>query len=267
MITVLLLLAIASQAQTCGESGFSPTPNLAMQYIVGGQVASEGDFPWQVGLVENGYLICGGTYVIGPDGNPRVITAAHCLSGKNPRPADYSVVFGMQSTNVAGNRQVVAASTITVHSGYNSNTMANDIAVIRFSAAGKTQISSTWAKPACLPSRAYIHGENSLVSGWGTTSEGGSSSSQLRYVWKTLISLANCENTGNSGNLDNTMLCAGETGKDACQGDSGGPLVVYRGSSWELVGVVSWGFGCGRANYPGVYADTWALRSWINSNL
>lgn len=46
---------------------------------------------------------------------------------------------------------------------------------------------------------------------------GGSSSSTLRYVWKPLLSLAECENTGNANNLDSTMMCAGEAGKDACQ--------------------------------------------------
>jgi len=32
-----------------------------------------------------------------------------------------------------------------------------------------------------------------------------------------MITLAECEKTGNAGNLDSTMVCAGEAGKDACQ--------------------------------------------------
>jgi len=42
---------------------------------------------------------------------------------------------------------------------------------------------------------------------------------------------------------------------DACDGDSGGPLIANIDGKFTLVGVTSWGFGCGYLNSPGVYTD------------
>ena len=47
------------------------------------------------------------------------------------------------------------------------------------------------------------------------------------------------------------------------QGDSGGPMVVGNGNSWEQVGVVSWGIGCGKAHFPGVYTRVTEMKGWI----
>ena len=57
------------------------------------------------------------------------------------------------------------------------------------------------------------------------------------------------------------MICAGDEkgGKDACQNDSGGPLVVNN----VLYGIVSFGIGCGRADFPGVYTNVAKYASWI----
>lgn len=71
---------------------------------------------------------------------------------------------------------------------------------------------------------------------------------------------------GGSGITD-TMICAGaeEGGKDACQMDSGGPLVDDK--TGDLVGVVSWGNGCAKAGYAGVYARVGKFIPWIADNL
>merc|ERR1711978_816880 len=66
------------------------------------------------------------------------------------------------------------------------------------------------------------------------------------------------------GGIMDHMLCAGQKGKDSCSGDSGGPMQIGSGETWTQVGVVSWGIGCGKSHYPGVYSRVSKLRDWID---
>uniref|UniRef100_A0A6A7G7Y5 Titin-like n=2 Tax=Hirondellea gigas TaxID=1518452 RepID=A0A6A7G7Y5_9CRUS len=65
--------------------------------------------------------------------------------------------------------------------------------------------------------------------------------------------------------LPASSFCAGgESGHDACQGDGGGPLVCEVDGYYEVSGLVSWGFGCGRHEVPGVYVKVSSFIGWIN---
>jgi hypothetical protein len=59
-------------------------------------------------------------------------------------------------------------------------------------------------------------------------------------------------------------LCAGQPGGgvDTCAGDSGGPL---RDGTGTVVGITSWGIGCGRPGRPGVYTRVSAIAAWIDA--
>lgn len=55
------------------------------------------------------------------------------------------------------------------------------------------------------------------------------------------------------------------------QGDSGGPLMWPRGVDQEdryyIIGVVSYGFKCAEAGYPGVYTRVTHFLDWIQSTV
>ena len=69
------------------------------------------------------------------------------------------------------------------------------------------------------------------------------------------------------GRLRSDEICAGtpdrdnnglsDSGPDACEGDGGGPLMCLLGSQNTpfLVGITSWGVGCGKEGSPGVYSS------------
>jgi trypsin len=99
-----------------------------------------------------------------------------------------------------------------------------------------------------------------FVSGWGSTRENGGSPRYLQGAFILTISESSCKDAYRQS-ITSRMLCAGLKGgvRDACQGDSGGPLVNKN----VLAGIVSWGKGCGREGYPGVYSNVSALRDYI----
>ena len=51
------------------------------------------------------------------------------------------------------------------------------------------------------------------------------------------------------------MICGGDQNLGPCFGDGGGPLIANIDGKFTLVGVTSWGKGCGGPNSIGVYSD------------
>lgn len=250
MFRVLLLAALSS----CALAEV-PMPD---GRIVGGQETTIENFPHQISLqyVLMGHM-CGGSIYK----ENVVITAAHCVDGA---PTSLlRIVAGTTSKSSGG--VSLSVDKVYKHENYNSKTVENDIAIIitkgSFTFSEKIQ-------PIGLPAAndEARAGSKAIVSGWGSLKEGGLSPSKLQYVEVNIVSLEECAKAyGSSNPVTESMLCAGVSGggKDACQGDSGGPLII--GST--LVGIVSWGSGCARPDYPGVYSNVAYLRNWIDAKL
>ncbi|CAH1378763.1 unnamed protein product [Tenebrio molitor] len=147
---------------------------------------------------------------------------------------------------------VVRITSIHQHPGYDPQLIDYDISLLHV--ASSFPLGSKVATIG-LPSSTTRWPPDTVafVSGWGSTMENGGSSRYLQGAFVLTISESSCEDAYRQS-ITSRMLCAGLKGgvKDACQGDSGGPLVNQN----VLAGIVSWGKGCGREGYPGVYSNS-----------
>lgn len=246
----------------------TPTTDPREIDIVGGQPAEPGEWPWQV-MVRPGAYLCGGSLIAAD----WVVTAAHCVynGDKLFAPSSVSVKLGEYDRTVSENgEQLHSIAEIIAHEEYDAQTNNNDIALLRLSspAVMNDRVASIGLLSTGM-SDAFAHpGTDAVVTGWGTTAEGGSAATKLMEVSVPIVSNDQCNRA--YGIVTDNMLCAGyqEGGKDSCQGDSGGPLVVRADSgTWRLAGVVSFGYGCARAGFYGVYTRVSRYENWIAGHL
>ncbi|KAJ8953991.1 hypothetical protein NQ314_007184 [Rhamnusium bicolor] len=209
-----------------------------------------GEYPWQVAILKKdpkeSVYVCGGTLI-----DPlHIITAAHCV--KTYTGFDLRVRLGEWD--------------------FYAGTLYNDIAILRMDKP------VDWSKqphisPACLPHPHDDYtGSRCWTTGWGKDAFGdfGKYQNILKEVDVPVVNNGVCQRQlqqtrlGYDFKLHPGFICAGgEEGKDACKGDGGGPMVCERGGTWQVVGVVSWGIGCGQNGVPGVYVKVAHYLDWI----
>ncbi len=253
-------------AQTLSRDGLSGPS------IVGGAPAQQGAWPWQVRLsitTQEGSFLCGGSLV----SDQWVLTAAHCIedAGATVSPANITVRAGSLQRDSGG--VVMGVSRVIKHPAYESVTTDNDIALLRLSSPLPLSKTISPIAPLSASQEQQLAAANTLatVTGWGTTSPGGTASATLMQAQVPLIGMSDCANQSayGSGQLSDNMLCAGykQGGKDACQGDSGGPLVVPNGQGGHvLAGIVSWGESCAAPDYPGIYTRVANYQPWLQTH-
>ena len=69
--------------------------------------------------------------------------------------------------------------------------------------------------------------------------------------------------------FEKSMFCAGfmEGGRDACVGDSGGALICVENEKPVIQGIISWGYKCGKPNFPGVYTRVSNYVDWVKYHI
>nr|XP_045005880.1 vitamin K-dependent protein C isoform X2 [Jaculus jaculus] len=238
--------------------------------IINGTITRQGDSPWQAILLDSKKkLACGGVLIH----TSWVLTAAHCLEN----PAKLTVRLGEYDLRRRDKWELdLDIKKIFIHPNYSRSSSDNDIALLRL--AQPATLSQTIV-PICLPDSGLAErelmrvGQETVVTGWGFHSGKQKDVKRNRTFILTFIQIPvaprnECIQAMKSVVTEN-MLCAGILGdrRDACEGDSGGPMVAFFGDTWFLVGLVSWGEGCGLLNNFGVYTKVSNYLDWIHSHI
>jgi secreted trypsin-like serine protease len=292
-VVLAAALVALSLCLPAGAAGDTVQPK-----VVGGTTASTSQYPWQAAVVfspakrsgnAHQRQFCGGSLLT----SRIVLTAAHCVYDTDPDPDcllllcsttelhldpdDVDVVLGRTTLSDASQGTELPVIGVAFQSHYDDAAAPKyDVGYLVIStASSQGQIKIAGADEGALwDAGSYVE-----VSGWGSTSAcattcSSPTSDTLRKAGLTVIPDSTCGSASVYGSLfdPNTQLCAGNLsgGTDSCRGDSGGPLQApLPAGGYRLVGVVSWGEGCGQANAPGVYARVagTALPSLIQSDV
>lgn len=252
---------LSAEKTFSGLSSFKPAPRAqtpmkeisfaqprTQPSIVGGVEAVRGEFPFMVSLQHGGHF-CGGSLIK----KNWVLTAAHCIEAY---PTGNKIVVGLHDQNDMRGTETFQATKVLLHPSRNADTYDYDFALVQLS--GDSRFEPIGLNASELEGEAM----DFVVSGWGETGRGASSS--LQKVTVLSVGKQACAEAYPNAITD-SMICAGykDGGKDSCQGDSGGPLFLRKDGKSILVGVVSWGEGCAKPNKYGVYGKVSAAMDWI----
>lgn len=267
LLALICMLSVAS----INVSANTETNNESR--IIGGSNAASGAYPWMTAIHSAGNLgpFCGGALI----DRRYVLTAAHCLfdkDGNRLTANNINVTVGQYQISTADtNEQTIAISEILLHESYSftDRNFKNDIALLRL----QNDVTNITPIPLAANLNGLATGDLLKVMGWGTTIENvdSSSSDTLLEVDVPYVSLAKCRESYNG--LDSSQVCAGDItngGVDSCQGDSGGPLVRNVNGNLQILGIVSFGNGCGQIGFPGVYTNVAHFNTttnWINDTI
>ncbi|XP_050786266.1 kallikrein-14-like [Gopherus flavomarginatus] len=214
--------------------------------VTGGSFCLFRSRPYQVVLLRNGRIYCGGSLIA-----PKwVLTAAHC-GRRVRRISSLWVHLGDYKLPAKeGTEQIRRIHNFFMHPGYNLYPRDNDFMLLELDEPAQL---NNYENTINMTTHCPSPGTRCSVSGWGTIK------SPQRWFPATMqcadvysVSQARCQDSYRGRITDNT-LCAGveQGGIVTCQGNSGGPLVC----NGQLQSVVSWGESvCALPGQPGIYA-------------
>jgi len=295
IILLVSLVAVSLAFEECGRRGTDRRPRSSdevgkRQAIYGplGQMAREGEFPWQVLIKTRMGLqkyACGGTLIA----KNWVLTAARCFSEEQVNfPSSTKVMVGIwrQYTFPPGTEQEIPIMKIIRHEDFIPRTMQNDIALIQL--AKNADCSSEYVGPACLPNLGddYHNSGNCWGTGWGVSLDSLEPTklcpNELQKLKGSILRDAELKTKWGHARIFPGMIgFMTPSDKGEYSGvhfkDSGGPLVCLSKSKasnsfqglhgkYDVVGIVSWHDPLDPTR-PDVFTSVTYFLPWIEDNM
>ncbi len=233
--------------------------------IIGGVNAASGRHPYYALLNEKS--LCGAVLI----SKRFVLTAAHCVGadddfeiGISERLSGWASLFS--ETDSGGDEY--PWSRVVIHPSYTNTNLDSDIAIFEL----ESDVPDSIPYMRLEKDPVTVEGTPMAVIGFGDTVASKQVTEASDFLLEATVEYVpktECINQMKSAwgfmhSITDSMLCGHSDKGDTCQGDSGGPLFL-KGETVEddsLVGIVSWGYGCGGGT-PGVYARISYFYDWI----
>ncbi|XP_039906773.1 tissue-type plasminogen activator isoform X1 [Simochromis diagramma] len=258
---------------TCGKR-LDNTLSQPSFRMFGGRASEITEQPWQAAINfyqprhKKHFHLCGGILI----DSCWLLSAAHCFEERNDVNKLQVILGRTFRKQNSSSEQIFSVEKLWIHEKYDKETYDNDIAILKLKTdVGICAVNSPEVLPACLPERGLVLPDwtECEISGYGKDAEFSPEySDRVKRGYVRLWPKERCVPGVLSGRtVTSNMLCAGDTRglDDACKGDSGGPLVCRYNDRMTLMGVISWGDGCGQKDKPGVYTRVTNYIDWINN--
>jgi elastase-2 len=273
---VVALLVLASYCEARPSIDFTARASFG-SFIIGGEEATPGEFPWQLSQQRLGAAwshSCGASLL----SQTYALSAAHCVDGASV--TILRVIAGLHD-RTASNGAVSNIASYKMHERYNlagEGTFGNDIAILTL--ATPIDANGGNIQYASLPDNNddLFFGRIGVISGWGRTGASNVLPQFLQKVKIDIISTDQCNqllSPVSGATATDRMVCLYNTAANigSCNGDSGGPLNLNYPNDADarivVAGVTSWGISGGGSclpSYPSVYTRSSAYLDWIATN-
>ncbi|XP_052897694.1 collagenase-like [Anopheles moucheti] len=235
--------------------------------VVGGDLASVGQFPYSVGLITHSTSIFTGRCAASLISANYILTAASCVQSAT---SAFAYIGGLRIDDQSEpGRERLLVERFILHSSFVEGGENFDVALgdLPRSVAFNDRI-----RPIRLPNRRQVQasfaGQLGTVFGWGRFGSGISNSAELRFGRSEIITNLACRLNLPTNTIADAHMCTDGALSSPCAGDNGAPLTIMDADGITTqVGVFSFNsvLGCD-AGRAAVYTRLSAYLDWIGAN-